>query len=56
MHFIQLHISIRTESSDIRPEPLKGNSILHQSTVQELEELLCFKGFVQMPESNHVTI
>jgi len=58
MRFIQLHISIRTESSssDIRTESLKHSSILHQSTVQELEEVLCFKGFVQMPESNHVTI
>jgi hypothetical protein len=58
MRFIQLHISIRTESSssDIRTEPLKRSSILHQRTVQELEELLCFKGFVQIPESNHATI
>jgi hypothetical protein len=57
MHFIHLHVSMRTESSsDIRREPLKHSSVPHQSTVQELEKLLCFKCFVQMPESNHVDI
>jgi hypothetical protein len=57
MHFIQLHISIRTESSsDICKEPVKHSRVLHRSTVHELQELLCFKGFVQMPESNHVTV